>query len=134
MKVNGTPKMLTYSAAKRPVLGSTSYEVRWRPRPTSESAQPHDVRHGLGVPAFREHPDGDDSLNLLTRFSHLANGIDGFAKLFGAFLPGQFLDGRFRIFLRILYRGVQFNFRWFFLGFCFSQNFGIDMQDAFGVA
>src|SRR2546422_1057772 len=34
-KVNGTPKMLTYSGSKRPVSRFTSYEVRRSPRPTT---------------------------------------------------------------------------------------------------
>ena len=36
-----------------------------------EGPQAHDVRHGLGVPAFGEHPDRDHVLDLLARLAGL---------------------------------------------------------------
>ena len=71
--VNGTPKMLTYSGSNSPDLGvdlvgraaQAAADHLLAEELAGEGAQPHDVRHGLGVPAFREHPDGDHVLDLL---------------------------------------------------------------------
>ena len=74
-KVNGTPKMLTYSGSNKP--GLRVHFVGGAPQAppdhllaqqlAGEGPQAHDVRDRLGVPALGEHAHGDDVLDLSRR-------------------------------------------------------------------
>ena len=69
--------MLTYSAAKQSVLwihiigGAPEAAANdlLAKKLRSEGAETHDVGDGLGVPAFGEHADRDNRLNLLSRLA-----------------------------------------------------------------
>src|SRR5271157_466155 len=53
--------------------------------------QAHDLRHRFGIPPFRQHPNGNDILDLLTRLANLAHRIDYLAQLLRLLSLGQFL-------------------------------------------
>src|SRR5579862_1948855 len=58
-KVNGTPKILTYSGSKKPVSGFTSYDALRNPRPTTCSHKSCDVnarKPMMCVTVFASHP------------------------------------------------------------------------------
>ena len=95
--VNGTPKMFTYSGIEQAGVGidfvgraaKTAAHDLLAEELAGEGAQAHDVRHGLGVPAFREHADGNHVLNLLARLADLPDGVDLLAQHFGLLFLSQ---------------------------------------------
>ena len=54
---------------------------------SAESSDPENMGHGICVPAFRQHGDGDDAANLLPESALLPNGVHHLAQEVGV---GQF--------------------------------------------
>ena len=74
---------------------------------TGKRSQPHDVRDGFRIPAFREHPDRDHFLNLGARLILLANRVHHLSEQFRLLLFGQRLDGAFVILVLTLLNVVR---------------------------
>ena len=92
---------MTCSGVNRPVLRSTSQEVRPSPAVdhlfaqelAREDTQPHDVGHRAGGPPFGEHADRDDVLDVLAGLARPADRIDLPPQQLGPLLSHQ-LPGR----------------------------------------
>ncbi|MBT9175219.1 MAG: hypothetical protein DDT22_00893 [candidate division WS2 bacterium] len=102
----------------------------------AESAQAHDVRDRLGVPALGEHPHGNDLLDARPRLPGLAHRVHRPPQQLGLFGFGQLGTPlkRFGFFgLGVRFRRLRRRNR-LFARFRLLQHLGVNVQDALRVA